>query len=313
MPFLGGGGCAFKPKKDIPSLEGKVILVTGGNIGLGKQAILDFSQHHPRQIWLAARNADKANEAIEEIRAKVPDAPVKFLQLDLSSFESIKKAAETFTAESDRLDILMLNAGIMGTAPALTKDGYELQFGTNHMGHALLTKLLMPVMTKTAKDDTAADVRIVCLSSIAHKQAPKQGIVFDSLKTEAENMGPFERYGQSKIANILYAKQLAKQHPEFTVSAIHPGVVRTNLASGMSGMPAVIRMMSPLANFFFTPVDEGAKNQLWASVSKGVKSGEYYEPVGVAGKCNAVGKNEELAKKLWDWTEKELKGYEAKL
>ncbi|RCI14051.1 hypothetical protein L249_8090 [Ophiocordyceps polyrhachis-furcata BCC 54312] len=299
----------FKPEKDIPSLEGKVILVTGGNVGLGKQAILDFASHRPRQIWLAARNVDKANEAIEEIRAQVSEAPVKLLQMDLSSFESVKKAAETFAAESDRLDILMLNAGIMATSPALTKDGYEMQFGTNHMGHALLTKLLMPVMIQTAKDHADADVRVVCLSSIAHKQAPKEGIVFDSLKTEANNMGAFERYGQSKMANILYAKQLAKEYPQLTVSAVHPGVVRTNLASGMSGMPAVVRWMSPLANIFFTPVDQGAKNQLWASVSKGVESGEYYEPVGVGGKCSSVGNSEELAKNLWDWTEEELRGW----
>ncbi|KAF4592473.1 short-chain dehydrogenase/reductase [Ophiocordyceps camponoti-floridani] len=307
-----GAGCAFDPKKDIPSLEGKVILVTGANAGLGKQAILDFSQHHPRQIWLGARSADKADEAIKEIRAEVPDAPVKFLQMDLSSLESIKKAVDTFTAESDRLDILMLNAGIMGTAPGLTKEGYETQFGTNHMGHAYLTKLLMPTMMKTFKENSGADVRVVCLSSVAHKQAPKTGIVFDSLKTDANEMGAFERYGQSKIANMLYARQLAKQYPDLTVSAVHPGVVRTNLATRMSGMPAVVRYLSPLANMFFTSVQEGAKNQLWASVSKGVESGEYYEPVGVKGKGTALGRDNELAEKLWEWTEKELDGYEAR-
>ncbi|KAM4057005.1 DnaJ domain-containing protein [Hirsutella rhossiliensis] len=274
----------FDPERDIPSLEGKVILVTGGNIGLGKQAILEFARHNPRQIWLAARNLEKATAAADEIREQVQDAPIKLLQMDLSSLDSVKKAADVFAAESDRLDILMLNAGIMASAPGLTREGYEAQFGTNHMGHALLTKLLTPILEKTAKGSADADVRVVSLSSAANNMAPTGGIVFESLKTEASSLGPLGRYGQSKLANILFARQLAKQYPHFTVSAIHPGVVQTNLING-------------------------AKNQLWASVSKDVQSGEYYEPVGIADKCIALGKDDDLAKKLWDWTEKELDEY----
>ncbi|KIW99759.1 uncharacterized protein Z518_10687 [Rhinocladiella mackenziei CBS 650.93] len=298
---------SFNPKRDIPALDGKVILVTGGNIGLGKQSVLEFSRHGPEQVWLAARNLDKAKAAADEIKQQVPDAPIKLLELDLSSFESVKRAAQTFSAGSDRLDILMLNAGIMAAPPGLSKDGYEIQFGTNHMGHALLTKLLLPILERTARSGPDADVRIVSLSSRGHMLAPKGGIQFDSLKTRADSLGAYGRYGQSKLSNILFARQLAQLYPQFTVSAIHPGMVRTNLLSGATGSP-LMQMVFNLSRALrvASPVEKGALNQLWASVSKDVKSGEYYEPVGVGGSATVHGKDDDLAQKLWDWTEKEL-------
>lgn len=299
---------SFNPEKDIPPLDGKVILVTGGNNGLGKQAICEYVKHNPKQIWLAARNVTAAQEVVDEIHQYQPESSVKVLQLDLTSFESVKKASQRFLAESDRLDILMLNAGIMAAAPGLTENGYEVQFGTNHMGHALLTKLLLPILERTASEP-GSDVRIVSLSSRGHFLAPKEGIVFDSLKTTADGMRAFERYGQSKLANVLFARQLAAQYPQFTVTAIHPGVVRTNLVNGMSGVSITQRALGPLANYFFTPVNQGAKNQLWASVAKDVKSGAYYEPVGVSGKASRFGRDEDLAKELWDWTVLELDGW----
>ncbi|KHN94190.1 NAD(P)-binding domain protein [Metarhizium album ARSEF 1941] len=298
----------FEPEKDIPSLAGKVILVTGGNNGLGKQAICEYIKHGPKQIWLAARNVAAAQAVVDEIHRHKPDSPVKILKMDLSSFESVKQASRTFLAESDRLDILMLNAGIMAAAPALTEDGYELQFGTNHMGHALLTKLLLPILEKTASQP-GADVRVVSLSSRAHLLAPKEGIVFDSLKTRAEEMQTFARYGQSKLSNVLFARQLAAHYPQFTVTAIHPGVVRTNLVNSMTGVGMIYRILGPLVSCFLTPVNQGAKNQLWATVAKDVKSGEYYEPVGVSGRSSKLGTDEDLAKDLWDWTARELEGW----
>jgi len=307
--LFGSKSVSFNPEKDIPPLNGKVILVTGGNIGLGKQSVLELLRHSPAQVWLAARNLDKAKAAADEIKQHVPDAAIKLLELDLTSFESVQKAAKTFSSESDRLDILMLNAGIMAAPPGLTKDGYEIQLGTNHMGHALLTKLLLPVLDKTAKSSANADVRIVSLSSYLHVYPPKGGFRFDTLKTTADNLGTYERYGQSKLANILWVRQLAKLYPQFTVAAIHPGVVKTNLMAGATGSPFVIQILGNIANRFITPVEQGAKNQLWASVSKDIKSGEYYEPVGIGGLVSAYGKDDNLAKRLWDWTEKELEGY----
>ncbi|TWU76638.1 hypothetical protein ED733_008289 [Metarhizium rileyi] len=295
----------FEPAQDIPSLDGKVILITGGNNGLGKQAVCEYVKHDPKHIWLAARNVTAAQAVVDEIHQYKPDSSLEVLEMDLASLESVKQATRKFLAGSDRLDILMLNAGIMATAPALTENGYELQFGTNHMGHALLTKFLMPILEKTASEP-GADVRVVSLSSRGHFLAPKQGIVFDSLKTAATEMQAFERYGQSKLSNILFARQLATHYPQLTVTAIHPGVVRTNLVNGMSGVGIAQRILGPLASYFFTPVSQGAKNQLWASVAKNVKSGEYYEPVGVSGKTSRLGLDVDLAKELWDWTAHEL-------
>lgn len=159
---------SFTPSIDIPSLHGKVILVTGGNNGLGKQAILEYVRHGPAQIWMAARDLNKARQAIDDIAAEynsfLPPI-IKLLQIDLSSLVSVQQAAQQFYAEAERLDILMLNAGIMASPPGLTKDGYEIQFGTNFLGHALLAKLLLPMLQRTATNDPYADVRVVTLSS----------------------------------------------------------------------------------------------------------------------------------------------------
>jgi NAD(P)-dependent dehydrogenase (short-subunit alcohol dehydrogenase family) len=302
---------AFNPKTDIPSLTGKVILVTGGNTGLGRQSVLDLARQNPAQIWLASRNIAKADKAIEEIRAEVPNAPITALKLDLASFESIRNAAETFRKGSDRLDILMLNAGIMATDPGLTKEGYEIQFGTNHMGHALLTKLLLPTLLKTADMPNVEKPRIVVLSSMANGAAPPEGIRYDSLKQEAPFSTTWTRYGQSKFANILYARALAKHYGDKLLAvSVHPGVVDTDLALPMQANSLFFKIVWPVARYFNTPVQDGVKNQLWASVAKDVKNGEYYIPVGQLA-TNDQMRNEELIDKFWTWTKDELKGIDA--
>ncbi|PYI09968.1 NAD(P)-binding protein [Aspergillus sclerotiicarbonarius CBS 121057] len=296
----------FRSDRDIPDLTGKTILITGGNIGLGKACVLEFARHHPDQIWLAARNLSKAQAAADEIKQQVPDAPIRLLELDLTSFDSINRAAQVFAASSQRLDILMLNAGIMASPPGLTQDGYEIQFGTNHMGHALLTKLLMPILEQTAHG--GADVRIISLSSDGHSLAPPGGFQFDTLKTSGDSLSALARYGQSKLANILWIRQLAVEYPAFTVASIHPGVVSTNLLSGATDAPCVARVSLQAANAMglLSTVEKGIRNQMWASVSPEVNSGEYYAPVGVPGKAKAIGRDMALARKIWDWTEEEL-------
>lgn len=303
--------------QDIPPQDGKVFLITGGTSGLGKQSILDLARaaHPPAEIWLTGRTMAKCEEAIKEIKSTAPNAIIKPLELNLSSFASIKTAAATFTAASPRLDVLMLNAGCMGTPYELTADGYESQFGANHMGHALLVKLLTPVLDKTAAitaaaaADKAADVRVVVLSSRAVVVAPKGGIVFDSLKTPGEAIGA-GRYAQSKLANALYARLLARAHPLWTVTAIHPGVVHTNL---FNAFPFANWLVGFLINMSLVVTCEvGARNQLWAATApkKDVVSGALYYPVGdlEGGSRGPYVGDDVLAKKLWDWTEEELKG-----
>ncbi|KAH7002641.1 hypothetical protein EDB80DRAFT_809826 [Ilyonectria destructans] len=300
---------AYDPSRDIPSLEGKVILITGGNIGLGKQSALDLSGHNPAEIWLAARNAQKADAALAELRSHAPDVSVRFLQLDLASFESIKRAARTFTSAVSRLDILLLNAGVMGCPPGKTKEGYEMHIGTNHVGHALLLKLLTPLLVRTATEQPRLGARVVTVSSVAHKYSVSGGINFDIVKTNGKAESPNNLYGQSKLANLVYAREFAKHHPEITSVSIHPGTVKTDLqtSGGNLLMRGFQKFVVPLIG---VEVEEGVKTQLWAATAASVESGEYYEPVGVAGRGNALSKNEELGKKLWEWTEKELAGHD---
>ncbi|KAH6614400.1 hypothetical protein B0J18DRAFT_403841 [Chaetomium sp. MPI-SDFR-AT-0129] len=326
---------SFDAAKDIPSLEGKVILVSGASSGLGKQAVLEYAQHNPRLIYLGARSADKANAAAKEIKEKYPKAAIEFLELDVASFASVKKAAATVLSTTDRLDILMLNAGIMAHPPGLTADGYELQIGTNHMGHALLTKLLLPLLLKTAAGTTTdgsqakpSDVRVVTVASNGHIYATAPGIHFQTLRTPADEMGPLGRYFQSKLANVLWTRQLAALYPSLTVVSMHPGTVQTNLMNNTDDMGFFMRGLTKglVKMNAFTPVEKGVRSQLWASVAPRsttkdgkakpddfgkVVSGEYYEPVGVSGKMSALGRDDELTKKFWEWTEKELAGHVA--
>lgn len=206
----------------------------------------------------------------------------------------------------------------MAMPPGLTEQGYEIQFGTNHVGHALLTKLLLPTLLKTA-EEPAADVRVVSLASIGHLGAPSKGILFDQLKTPMDSLttSAFTRYGQSKLANVLFAKELNKRFGDkgITSVAVHPGVVNTELYRSTAKWPVVGQLLGLTKGILFSSVPVGAKGQLWAAtapkgdVKGAVKGGEYYTPVGVAGQESANGKDSKLAEKLWEWTEKELEGY----
>ncbi|PKS05178.1 hypothetical protein jhhlp_008546 [Lomentospora prolificans] len=289
----------FDAAKDIPPLDGKIIIVTGANNGLGKQSVLELAKHNPSQIWLAARSLAKGQAALEDIKKQAPDANIKLLELDLASFDSVRKAAQTFLSEATRLDILMLNAGIMAAPPGLTRDGYEMQFGTNHMGHAFFAKLLLPTLVQTAAVP-GSDVRVVSLSSDGHAMLSKGGFDFNSLKTDAEAMGAYNRYFQSKLANVLWARQLAKEYPQLTVAAVHPGLVNTNLLESATDGSAILTSTFKLFKNLMNSPETGARNQLWACFSKDLKSGEYYVPVGVHGKASVDGMDDALAKRLWE-------------
>ncbi|KAF1996216.1 oxidoreductase-like protein [Amniculicola lignicola CBS 123094] len=306
-----GAGKNFNPIRDIPSLKGKVILVTGGNAGLGKQTIAFLAQHQPQRIYLAARTASKAQSALADIKKDVPDAPVELLSLDLASFASIKSAAASFLAREQRLDLLINNAGVMALPYALTKEGYEIQFGTNHVGHALLTKLLLPTMLKTASEE-GSDVRIVNVTSMGHRMAPSGGIIFD--QKALEPLSTWRRYGQSKLANILFTRELATRYPQITSVAIHPGVIITDLYAElrtnwfMTLMVNIYRAISPILPGHFRDATGGALNQTWAATTdkQDVKNGDFYNPVGSHSSGSAASRDMGLAKKLWEWTEGEF-------
>lgn len=185
------------------------------------------------------------------------------------------------------------------------------------MGHALLTQLLMPTLLRTAKEP-GADVRVVAVSSVGAKRtAPKDGILYDQLKTPMESFGGMALYGQSKLANICFAKSLARAYPQLTCSSLHPGNVATPIYAGeKASFGTVIDFMYktvflPVINMVGDTPETGAFTQLWCSVSKDVKSGAYYEPVGKPDKESALAKDEAFADKLWDWTSKELQEHGA--
>lgn len=304
-------GKTFEPSRDIPDLSGKVALVTGGNAGLGKETVLQLAKHSPSQLYLAARTPSKAEAAIRDIKATVPNANITFLELDLASLKSVQRASETFLASSDRLDLLINNAGIMAQPEGLTVDGYELQFGTNHMGHALLTKRLLPILQKTSQQ-AESDVRVVSLSSAGIRNAPTEGIIFPALTTNMADYGTFVRYGQSKAANILFASELARRYPSVTSVSLHPGVIDTQLSdafksgNGLKGLGfgLVVALVGK-------SLSEGTKNQLWCATGKDVVSGRFYHPIGAGNAGRGFPDDKELGEKLWEWTEAELgkKGY----
>lgn len=228
--------------------------------------------------------------------------------MDLTDLASVKKAAETFKSSSKRLDLLMNNAGIMAHPAGLTKDGFEIQFGTNHVGHQLLTRELLPVLQETAKSP-GSDVRIVNVSSRAHKWCPKQGLILDDACTDMSSISTWTRYGHSKLANVYFTQELAKRYPDITSVSLHPEDVDTNLQSAFTkSIPFVPQFVwNTIMSLIAKNVQQGTLNQLWASVSPSVKSGEYYDPVGKIGSINPIVKDESQAPKLWEWTETELK------
>ncbi|KAK0755151.1 hypothetical protein B0T18DRAFT_400765 [Schizothecium vesticola] len=295
----------FPPGTD---LTGKSILITGAASGLGYQSAASLLSHDlpPAVIFLTARTLAKATTAISSLPTPTQFTnPTKVvpLALDLTSFASIAALPASLAAHlspSGALDILLLNAGIMAVPPGLTADGYEIQFGTNHMGHALLTKLLLPVLQR------APAPRIVVLSSAGHKAWPQGwGLKPDSMKTDAGDLSAYERYFRSKLANVLFAREMARRHPGVLTVSVHPGLVVTGIVGSETPwvMTAAIKVLGPLV---MKSVEDGVRNQLWACVSDKVVSGEYYEPVGVAGKASKDGKDDGLAAELWEWTEREL-------
>ncbi|PVH81482.1 oxidoreductase [Cadophora sp. DSE1049] len=302
----------YDPEKDIPDLSGRVILVTGGTAGLGAQTVTLLAAHSPSQIFFTGRSATSATTLITTLKTTHPTTAITFIPLDLASLASVQAGAKHIQSLTTRLDILICNAGVMALPPGLTEDGYEIQFGTNHVGHALLIKLLLPTMLATAKLP-GADVRLVSLSSEGNQGHPLGGIIFKDLKTvqKFSILGPWQRYGQSKLANILYAAELARRYPDSGIlfTSVHPGVFNTGLVTNLG----VLNKAMVWAGTFGQVKDEkkegqGAWNTCWAATAprEGMVNGEFYFPVGVVGRKVRENTNEVLAGRLWEWTQKEL-------
>lgn len=200
-------------KKDV-RIDGKIVIITGANSGIGKETAIDLARRGGK-IYIACRDIKRGEDALIEIREKSGSTNVHFLQMDLASMDSIREFSRRFHSVENNLHILINNAGIMACPKALTKDGFEMQLGTNHLGHFLLTNLLLDLLKASAPS------RVVVVSSCLHQIGR---IKKDDLNSE-KSYWKWTVYGQSKLANILFAKELARrlQGTGVTVNALHPG------------------------------------------------------------------------------------------
>ncbi|KAL9593768.1 MAG: hypothetical protein Q9219_007389 [cf. Caloplaca sp. 3 TL-2023] len=298
----------FDPATDIPDLSQKTFLITGGTNGLGKQTIFTLAKNSPEHIYFTGRNAKAADEVISQTKTVAPNVHLTLIQCDQLSLASVKKAAQSFLSQASRLDVLIANAGVMATDPALSEDGYENQFATNHMAHALFVKLLLPILQSTAS--TAGDARVLFLTSTGFMFPFPGGVQFDGLKT-TQDLGPgtqWARYGQSKLANVQYPTELARRYPEITWVSLHPGVVNTDLVGRLK--PDEKDLVYQMNKVVVEP-EEGVYNTVWAATTNksDLANGELYLPVGQKGEHTKESADKELQGKLWDWTQKELESF----
>ncbi len=272
------------------SLEGKTILVTGCNSGLGHEAMRVLAMRGARVVG-TARTLEKAKEACDGVTGKtVPIA------CELSDPASVRACAAEVKRQGIKLDVILCNAGIMALPKLEKAHGYELQFFTNHIGHFLLVTSLLDELTDMG--------RVVMLSSSAHSQARKAGIEFDNLDG-SKAYGAWPNYGQSKLANILFAKELSRRFAgtKKTANAVHPGVIATNLSRHMN--PVLGSIFRSLGSLFLKTVGQGAATEVFVATSPTLAdvSGEYFADCNVA-VPRADASDGELAKKLWDVSEK---------
>lgn len=269
-------------------LSGKRYLITGCNSGLGAEATRVLIARGA-QVFGAARSIERAQAAC----APYGDRAVPFA-CELSEPASVRSCVDDVLSRGEPLDGIIANAGIMALPELSVKYGLEAQFLTNHIGHFILVTGLLSQLK--------SDGRVVILSSTAHKMAPKSGIEFDNLDG-SRGYSPWIAYGQSKLANLLFAKELAKRLPDTqTANAVHPGVINTGLQRSLSPLLALsMKAVAPLA---FKSVPEGAATEVYVATHPslvGVK-GEYFADCNVA-KCSALANDEALAKRLWETSE----------
>ncbi|VBA46375.1 Fatty acyl-CoA reductase [Mycobacterium attenuatum] len=295
-------------RADIPDQSGRVVVVTGANTGLGYHtaAVLAFRGAH---VVLAVRSPEKGNAALARIVAAKPQADITLQELDLSSLDSVRAAAEALRSTYPRIDLLINNAGVMWTPRQTTKDGFEMQFGTNHLGHFALTGLLLDRLIPVRGS------RVVTVSSLGHRI--RAAIHFDDLQWE-RGYDRVAAYGQSKLANLLFTYELQRRlaaDPDAATIAVaaHPGGSNTELARHLP------RMVRPLSNLLapalFQSAEMGALPTLRAATDPSVAGGQYYGPDGFLEQrghpklvqSSLASHDEELQRRLWAVSE-ELTG-----
>jgi NAD(P)-dependent dehydrogenase (short-subunit alcohol dehydrogenase family) len=284
--------------ENIPDQTGKIAIVTGSNTGIGFDTARLLAENGAKVI-IAVRTIEKGEDAAKRIYEKVPHPDLSVVKLDLADLESVKQFAETFKSECSQLDLLINNAGVMIPPYTKTKDGFELQFGTNHLGHFALTAHLLDVLKSTVNS------RVVNVASLAHTRGE---LDFDDLNWENRSYSAWKAYGDSKLANLYFTYELNRKfedHNDNTIAvAAHPGGTSTDLArhSYLMGIFAGILGQSSAM---------GAMPTIRAAVDENVKGGEYYGPDGfgefygnpIKVDSSDLSKDEMIAKRLWTVSE----------
>jgi len=309
-------GSYFAPKskfteKDIPDLTGKVIIVTGGNTGIGK-AICKVLLEKNAKVYLAARSEARAESAIAELSAETGKEAI-WLELDLSSLRSIERAAAEFHGKETELHILFNNAGVLAPPPdALTAEGYDMTFGTNVLGHFYFTELLIPALYKASTSEHKA--RVVNLTSqmaIIGASAFGSGLNFSTFKDSPtrRKMSGYTSYSQSKLGNTVYAQEFARRYGEKIVSvSVHPGPIVSELPRNSFDLNSAASQA--LFSSLLYPTPMGTITPLYAGISPEVENlnGEYltqWARVGTPRSNDPV-----LGKELWTWLEEQVEGRE---
>jgi NAD(P)-dependent dehydrogenase (short-subunit alcohol dehydrogenase family) len=256
---------------NIPDQTGRTAVITGANTGLGYETAAALAAKGA-SVVLAVRNLDKGKEAARRIEQATPGAQVQLRELDLSSLDSIRAAADELRSNHESIDLLINNAGVMFTPKSTTKDGFELQFGTNHLGHFALTNLLLDRVL------AATGSRIVTVSSQGHRFV--RGIHFDDLQAD-RSYRRVGAYGQAKLANLLFTYELQRRLTGTNTIAVaaHPGGSKTELTRNL---PPLVAAATRLAEPLFQSADMGALPTLRAATDPGVLGGQYFGPDGFA-------------------------------
>ena len=286
----------------IPDQAGRIALITGANSGIGLEAARMLAANGAHVV-LACRSRPKAEAARKAILADTASGEVSLVDLDLSSLASTATAAAEVRSRFERLDLLVNNAGVMATPYERTVDGFELQFATNHLGHAALTAHLLPALVATEGS------RVVNISSLAHRMGR---IDFDDLQSE-RRYRPWRAYGQSKLANLLFTFELQRRLDAAGAGTIavaaHPGISETNLVNSTGGIGGrLMALTSSLTKVFSQNAHAGALPMVRAATDAAVRGGEYYGPSGfmeqggapILVKANATANDAAVAQRLWD-------------
>lgn len=278
-------------------LDGKTVVITGGNTGIGKETAIDLAKRGAKVI-IACRDMNKAKTAAEDIKRVSRSDNVHVIKLDLASFKSIRQCAESINKSEERLDVLLNNAGVMNCPHWLTEDGIEMQFGTNHVGHFFFTNLLLDLIKKSAPS------RIINVSSLGHTFSGH--LNFNDIVKREKSYNSTIAYAQSKLSNILFTKELAKklEGTGVTTYALHPGTVDTELARHLRSRWFFMESFYQVMTFFLKTSYEGAQTNIYCAVEPSLEkeTGKYYSDCAEKSPAKTAF-DEAAAKKLWELSE----------